>query len=216
MSYELVAMQYDTQRKLGNKNTVLRTPDSLDMPRQRASMPVPYMLDYSLYLQTKNLNDGWQIMEQILPFFTPSYTVRVRHFPADADPETPQPTNAYDIPFTLTAVTWTDDWIGDIGDRRTIEWQLEFSTKIWLYGPVSESTIILDSRAVVATPSAGESVYTMTRNTPQEGSEVGYASIIDSDGAVPELEDDSTSPNILNLSDSEGNIVKIIRDIDDI
>jgi len=218
MSYELVAMQYDTTRKLSNKNTVLRQPDSLSVPRQRTSMPVPYTLDYSLYLQTKNLNDGWQIMEQILPFFTPSYTVKVRHFPLDKDKNTPSPENAFEMPITLTAVTWTDDWIGDIGDRRTIEWQLEFSTKIWLHGPVSQSTVILDSRAIVSTPPAGNDLDSMNRTSDQQGTEVGYASIVDSDNAVPNfvIDSDSISPAINNLIDSEGNIVKIIRNIDEI
>lgn len=211
MSYELVAMQYDINRKLTNKNTMIRTPDTLGVPRQRTQVPVPYNLNFSLYLETKTLNDGWQILEQILPFFTPAYNVKVRHFPADADSETPLPTNDYDMPITLQAVTWTDDWTGEIADRRTVEWTLEFETKIYLHGPVAQSTVIYDSRIGIAT--AGEKdLNTLSRGDSELlGVETGYVHIEDSDAVFDS--DSKYSPSVLNLSDSDGNIVKIVRDI---
>ena len=211
MSYELVAMQYDINRKLTNKNTMIRTPDTLGVPRQRTQVPVPYNLNFSLYLETKTLNDGWQILEQILPFFTPAYTVKVRHFPADADSETPLPTNDYDMPITLQAVTWTDDWTGEIADRRTVEWTLEFETKIYLHGPVAQSTVIYDSRISIAT--AGEKdLNTLNRgDSDLLGIENGYVHTKDSDAVFDS--DSKYSPSVLNLSDSDGNIVKIVRDI---
>ncbi len=211
MSYELVAMQYDVNRKLTNKNTMIRTPDTLGVPRQRTQVPVPYNLNFSLYLETKTLNDGWQILEQILPFFTPAYTVKVRHFPADADSETPLPTNDYDMPITLQAVTWTDDWTGEIADRRTVEWTLEFETKIYLHGPVAQSTVIYDSRIGIST--AGEKdLNTLNRgDSDLLGIETGYVHTEDSDAVFGS--DSKYSPSVLNLSDSDGNIVKIVRDI---
>jgi len=211
MSYELVAMQYDINRKLTNKNTMIRTPDTLGVPRQRTQVPVPYNLNFSLYLETKTLNDGWQILEQILPFFTPAYTVKVRHFPADADSETPLPTNDYDMPITLQAVTWTDDWTGEIADRRTVEWTLEFETKIYLHGPVAQSTVIYDSRIGIST--AGEKdLNTLNRgDSDLLGIETGYVHTEDSDAVFGS--DSKYSPSVLNLSDSDGNIVKIVRDI---
>ena len=211
MSYELVAMQYDINRKLTNKNTMIRTPDTLGVPRQRTQVPVPYNLNFSLYLETKTLNDGWQILEQILPFFTPAYTVKVRHFPADADSETPLPTNDYDMPITLQAVTWADDWTGEIADRRTVEWTLEFETKIYLHGPVAQSTVIYDSRIGIST--AGEKdLNTLNRgDSDLLGIETGYVHTEDSDAVFGS--DSKYSPSVLNLSDSDGNIVKIVRDI---
>ena len=211
MSYELVAMQYDINRKLTNKNTMIRTPDTLGVPRQRTQVPVPYNLNFSLYLETKTLNDGWQILEQILPFFTPAYTVKVRHFPADADSETPLPTNDYDMPITLQAVTWTDDWTGEIADRRTVEWTLEFETKIYLHGPVAQSTVIYDSRIGIST--AGEKdLNTLNRgDSDLLGIETGYVHTEDLDAVFSS--DSKYSPSVLNLSDSDGNIVKIVRDI---
>lgn len=221
ISYELVAMNYDQVRKLTNKQTVVGTHDGTKMIAQRIGAPVPYNLDFTMYIQTKNLNDGWQIVEQILPFFTPSYTVKVRNFPVDNDSETPIPTNTYDMPITLLAVTWADDFTGDIEQRRMIEWTLEFQTKIWIYGPppylgssINTGKIILDSRAVISAPYKGN-VADANRNDPtdQTGEEIGYV-VVDSETLpVSYVTDSDISPNIINTLDTNGRIVKIIRDV---
>ena len=214
MSYELVAMNYDVNRKLTSKQDFIRTPDSKGR-RQNIKTPVPYNLSFSLYIETKNLNDGWQIIEQILPFFQPAYTVKVRHFPADADSDTPVPTNDFDMPITLTAATWTDDWVGEIAGRRTIEWQLEFDSKVFISGPVANTTVIFDSRAAIATPGStdsGQNLYALRRgDSDLIGSEVGFAFTEDASAILDS--DSQYSPRVINLSDSDGNIVKIIRDI---
>ena len=213
-SYELVAMTYDGQRKLTNAQKWTGIHSTGKDIVQTVSTPVPFDLDFSLYLQTKNLNDGWQIIEQILPFFTPSYTVKVRHFPNDYDSDTPVMENTYDMPFTMQGISWADDWTGDIDQRRDVEWTLEFNTKIWLAGPASATSVIYDSRSIISTPAAGEDIQSMNRGTPQEGTEVGYVAL---DSEVVIYENDSDlSPNIINTIDSDGNIVKIIRTIDTI
>jgi len=219
ISYEIVAMNYDTDRKITNKQAIIRTPDSLDIPRQKVHSPTPYNLDFTMYVTTKNLNDGWQIMEQILPFFTPAYTVKVRNFPLDNDSDTPIPTNTYDMPFILTAATWADDWTGDIGDRRIVEWNLEFTSKIWLYGPATTTSVIYDSRAIIGIPAKESNgnvpeLYQLARGLkPIEGSEVGWAQVSEPDSDATLTNDSNLSPSIVNLSDSDGNIVKIVRDL---
>jgi len=213
MSYELVAMSYDINRKLTNKQKMIGEHGTGKNIRQRISSPVPYNLDFTLYIETKNLNDGWQIIEQILPYFTPAYTVRVRHFPDDNDSETPIMTNEYDMPFVLNAVTWADDWTGEIADRRSVEWTLEFQTKIWFAGPAPSTSIILDSRAIVGVP-VGDVAAASRGITDQVGKEVGYAAL---DSEQPVFENDSDlSPNIINTFDSDDNIVRIIREIREI
>ena len=215
ISYEIVAMNYDTDRKISNKQTVIRTPDTLNIPRQRVHSPTPYNLDFTMYITTKNLNDGWQIVEQILPFFTPAYTVKVRNFPMDADSDTPVPTNTYDMPFILTAATWADDWTGDIGDRRIVEWNLEFTSKIWLYGPATTTNIIYDSRAIIGIPARDSDgnvpeLYQLSRGLkPIEGSEVGWVQVTQTDSDAVLNNDSNLSPSVINLSDSDGNIVKL-------
>jgi len=216
MSYELVAMTYDQNRKLTDAQSMIRIPDSREFGRQRVKAPVPYNLDFTLYIETKNLNDGWQIIEQILPFFTPAYTVKVRHYPVDRDSDSPLPQNTYDMPITLTAVSWADDWTGDISDRRTVEWTLEFQTKVYMHGPVADINVIYDSRAIIATPPAGGTLDGMNRGSDQEGVETGYVSLAPGDSEYTISDSDSSiSPLVTDLyTDSDGTIVKIARDID--
>lgn len=215
MSYELLSMNYDAERKLTNKMNYLRTPDNIDKPRQTAKVPVPYNLNFNLYIVTKNLNDGWQIMEQILPFFTPSYTVRVRQYPDDNDLNTPKSTQHYDMPIVLTSSSWADDYQGNITEKRVVEWSLEFDAKINLFGPISKTSVILDSRVILSMPSANEDVQTMSRVSWQEGIEMGYVNL-DSEGRHPIYENESDlSPFVTNLFDSEGYSIKVIRDLPD-
>lgn len=214
MSYEVVAMNYDQMRKITNKQKVIGKSDT---SLTRVAAPVPYSLDFSLYIQTKNLNDGWQIVEQILPFFTPAYTVKVMHYPQDQDSDTPIYTNQYDMPFVLNAVTWVDDWTGDIGDRRVVEWTLEFNTKVWMSGPLMSSgsavngrfgKVILDSRAKVVLHDTPMNAYD---SDIYVGDEVGYAAL-DRDKPIY-ADSEVISPDIINIVDSDGHIVKIIRNI---
>ena len=215
MSYEMVSMQYDANRKITNKRDIAAKPTNNDDPRQTTSSPVPYNIDFSLYLETKTLNDGWQVLEQILPHFTPSYTVRVRHFPVDADLLTKVPTNTFDMPFTLTSLSWVDDWTGEISDRRTIEWTLEFSTKVWMHGATTDVGIILDSRVILSTPNEiGVDIHTMNRTSSQVGNEVGWVA---ADSDVVFFDNDSDlSPHVINTIDSDGHIVRIVRPINEI
>jgi len=215
MSYELMSMNYDAERKLTNKMVQHRTPDTIDKPRQTAKVPVPYLLNFNLYIVTKNLNDGWQLIEQILPFFTPSYNVRVRLFPDDIDSDTPQSNMTFDMPVTLTSSTWADDYQGMMTEKRIVEWSLEFDARINLYGPISRTKVILDSRTILAIPSVGTDVQSMNRASWQEGTEVGYINM-DSEGVIPLFVNDSDlSPYSTNVFDSEGFAVRVIRDLPD-
>ena len=220
ISYEMVAMTYDVNRKLTNKQMMVAQPTATHS--HRVNVAVPYSLDFSLYIQTKNLNDGWQIVEQILPFFTPAYTVRVRHFPENIynDSEVVSPENAYDMPVILNAITWADDYAGDMGSKRSVEWTLEFQTKIHLFGPSNGipgvSNVIYDARGLIAMPvEIDQTIYDMDRTSPQEGGEAGYISIEDSAIRFNPAQVDDLSPFVINkLMDSDGNQIKIIREFE--
>lgn len=162
MSYELTGMKYDTNRKLNTKQNVVGISPLLGGRGPRVNAPVPYSLSFSLYLQTKNLNDGWQVIEQILPFFQPAYTVRVRDFPDTAQfgrtpiDDMPQSLNEYDMPITLEKIAWEDEYEGDLQTRRDVQWELTFETKIHLWGPVIPATIIYDARVAIGAVTADE------------------------------------------------------------
>ena len=97
---------------------------------------VPYNLEFSVYIMTSLMDDGLQILEQILPFFTPEFTVTIK--PAilkDGDEK-------LDIPIILNSVTSEEDYEGTFDDRRVLFWTLTFTAKTVLYPPVSKTGYI--------------------------------------------------------------------------
>ena len=227
MSYELATMNYDVNRKISSNHKVIKRPIVLgdDVKRETTYTPVPYSLDFILYVQAKSMNDGWQIIEQIVPFFTPAYTVKVRDaFPVNGHD------NRVDMPILLNAVTWSDDWQGAFEDKRIIEWQIDFTLKTNFYGPSAEIAIIYDSRAtVVATdnvddPTATKSVVFYDSDSERDdfdipaatfaATEVGGATL-DSDAVDSDVEASLDSDGDLSdYIDPDGTIYRIARDID--
>jgi len=139
IAFDITGLTYDAERKLGKlkqyklqdagDNTVLRTQFA----------PVPYNINFGLYVLSKNTEDALQIVEQILPFFTPDFTVSMTTVPGTNEKR--------DVPIVLQDVSYTDEYEGDFQSRRVITWNLNFEMKTYLYGSISSSEIIRDVRA---------------------------------------------------------------------
>ena len=71
MGFELTSMTYDGARKL---NTINRNVKKGTTGLKKQFNGVPYNYEFALYIFVKNAEDGTQILEQILPFFTPEFT----------------------------------------------------------------------------------------------------------------------------------------------
>ena len=91
--------------------------------------PVPYDVGFELFVMTKNSDDGIQIVEQILPFFQPEYTVSIK--------EVPEMDTIRDVPVVLNSISYEDTYTGDFTERRAIVYTLSFTAKAYVYGPVS-------------------------------------------------------------------------------
>ena len=148
MSFELTGMQYDTSVKLNKMNTIA-VPSIHGQSTIRN--PVPYIMNFTLTVYAKNQDDALQIVEQILPYFNPEYTVTIK--------EIPELNITRDIPIVLQAVNYSDDYEGDFTSRRVLMYTLDFSMKTFFYGPtkldqgVIKDTIInvrdTDNRAMI-------------------------------------------------------------------
>lgn len=128
MSYEMTGIAYDTTRKL-NSLEKLTFADADATKRARLYVGVPYTLNVRLSILTKLQQDAHQLVEQILPFFTPDYTIAIR-------PLADYPDLVDLIPVTLQSISHSDNYEGDFATRRVIVWDLEFSMKVYFYGPV--------------------------------------------------------------------------------
>jgi len=141
MSFEITNMVYDATRQLPKMNTLSTAITNSVVTRQKLYAATPYTISFQLNVYAKNQDDALQIVEQILPYFTPQYTVTVKPF-ADI------PTLLEDVPISLGSVVMQDNFEGALGDRRTIVYSLDFEMKILLHGPLSDDgqKIIRDVR----------------------------------------------------------------------
>ena len=131
LSFEITGISYDASRKINRLNKI-SCPGPNGMSFVYA--PVPYNIDINLYVLTKTQEDAFQIVEQILPFFTPEFTLGIK---------TVDELNVVtDVPIILNSVTQQDDYDGDFQTRRFITYTLSFTLKLNMYGPVNESGVI--------------------------------------------------------------------------
>ena len=135
MGFAMTGVSYDSARKLNTigrnvkANTSSTTTSMVTMYN-----PVPYNFDFQLFILVKNAEDGTQILEQILPYFTPEFTVTVNTIP-DMNIKA-------DVPITLNSADVADEYEGDLTARRTITWTLSFTLKGFIYPNVTSGEII--------------------------------------------------------------------------
>jgi len=134
MSFEMTGFQYDPSRKTPtvNRQAVVNASNPNNMYYSYAA--VPYNIGFALYIYVKNIEDGNKIIEQILPFFTPDWTLT-----ADLIPEMGI---TVDVPLVLLNLTCEDSYGEDFKERRALIWTIEFTLKGYFYGPTANSGII--------------------------------------------------------------------------
>jgi hypothetical protein len=132
MSFEITGYSYDSSRKTNRMQQITCGNGTNSMTRMFS--PVPYNVDVSLYILTKTQEDGLQIIEQILPTFTPEYTLSIK--------AVPDMNIIQDVPVILNSVAVQDDYDGDFETRRFVTHTLTFTLKINIYGSSGEQGII--------------------------------------------------------------------------
>jgi hypothetical protein len=132
MSFEITGMNYDSARK-SNRMSYITCGTETDTIGKVYS-PVPYNFDISLYILTKTQEDALQVVEQILPFFTPEYTLSLK--PIDGTDF------IMDVPIIVNSVSVQDDYDGDFSQRRFVTYTLTFTLKANMYGPVTDGKVI--------------------------------------------------------------------------
>jgi len=134
LGFELTGFAYDPTRK---RNTLSKrissgAADGVSSVRKNFA-EVPYTFDFSLSVFVRHMDDGLQIIEQILPYFTPEFTVTLNLNSL---------AQKVDVPIVLTSVTNTAEYDGDFDSGRLINFDLNFTAKSYVYGPIKDSKII--------------------------------------------------------------------------
>lgn len=137
MAFEFLGMTYDASRHL---NTVGRHAVKHPLSENDKNhfkvlySPVPYDFHFNLYIYAKNVADGNKLIEQIVPLFTPDYTVSVELIA--------EMNEVRDIPVVLKTVTYQDVYDNDYKTRRVCLWTLPFEMKGYLWGPIRNKPVI--------------------------------------------------------------------------
>lgn len=133
MSFEMTGFEYDGSRKIQTVNRV-SVVDTDTNKKKYQYAPVPYNINFQLNVLCKNAEDGTKIVEQILPFFTPDWTVTANIIE--------EMNIQHDIPIVLKQVNLSDVYEDQFVTRRSMIWTLDFVLKGYLYGPIKTSKII--------------------------------------------------------------------------
>lgn len=178
MSFEFTSFIYDSSRKLNSfEKTLGYSGDSFKYRYGK----VPYNINFILHIFAKNTDDVLQIMEQILPWFGPEYSVNIKMLnPTDV---------SVDVPFIIQGVSYDEDVEeSDFETRKTVSASIEFNCKLYYYGNVTE----MDFGATGGTSGFGDnvlipegmigkvlaSVYDIDSTTPFETLETGLTGAV--------------------------------------
>ena len=144
IGFEIAGFDYDPSRKLNRiikRKKVSNTEDKKLKQMSTQHSPVPYNLNFEMFVMTKNSDDGIQIVEQILPFFQPEYTVTIK--------EVPEMDVIRDVPIVLNNISYEDTYTGSFTERRAIIYTFNFVAKAYVYGPVTTAKPITKTEATV-------------------------------------------------------------------
>ena len=134
IGFEIQNLAYDSSRKLSRVQKFKQVKGANTKQLDTQYMPVPYNLDIELYIMAKQSDDALQIVEQILPYFQPDYTLTINDM---SDMSIKR-----DVPIVLNSIAYEDSYDGDFTSRRALIYTLSFSAKFYLYGPVTSSKVI--------------------------------------------------------------------------
>ena len=131
MSFEINNISYDATRKAGITQT-FKAADTEDGGKmKKVFMPVPYNLGFELNILVKQQDDGLQILEQILPFFQPGFTLSIDLVKSIGEKR--------DIPMILNSISQQDDYEGDFSTRRALIYTLSFTAKTFMFGHIAKT-----------------------------------------------------------------------------
>lgn len=134
LAFEMSDMSYDAERKLNSMNRLTRTSNTDANKFLAVWEPVPYNFSFALHILCQKFDDGIQIVENILPYFTPDFVQTL-----DLIPEIGV---ALDIPVVFEDISMADEYEGSFEDRQVLTFTLTFSLKGYIFGPVKKTGII--------------------------------------------------------------------------
>ena len=138
--FEMTGIDYDASRKTPATQKYKTVINDEGNEVRTQYVPVPYNVSFEVGILCKSQDDGLQILEQILPFFQPSFSMSLKFIP-DMD-------ETRDVAVVLNNVDFDDDWEDDFSTRRSITYSMQFTCKSYIYGPYTKADVIRKSRII--------------------------------------------------------------------
>lgn len=140
LGFELTGLSYDASRKLTRTQKQFTVKSGEDGKKHNYNYtPVPYNITFNLYSFTATAENGLQIVEQIVPFFQPDYTVTLNLIP--------EMNIKRDVPIVLNNITYEDSYTADFTRRRAVIYTMSFTAKTYLFGPMSNQKVIKETQS---------------------------------------------------------------------
>jgi len=155
MSFSLDSMKFDSSRMINRLGKTIKKDTSGNL--KEIMNPVPYNFEFTLNIWTKNLDDKLQIIEQILPFFSPDFNLSVVMIPELGITE--------DIQIILESQNLNDEYEGAFSDFRVITAELSFVMKGYLYPPITNANIINKVLTNIKDYNTSNNIETLTTQT---------------------------------------------------
>lgn len=200
MSFEMTGMSYDSSRKLNTLGKIAVKDTNKNKLKYQYN-PVPYNIDFTLYVYVKNAEDGTKIMEQILPFFTPDWTSTVNLIP--------EMEVMMDIPVILNNISTEDTYDGDFKERRALIWTLNFTLKGYIYGPIKKGAIIKFANTSFYIPDPSISVLSDAVGNSTPNDRVTVAPGLDANGNPTSNASISVDRSLIEADDDFGYVTNI-------
>ena len=132
--FEMTGIDYDPTRKTSPIQKYKTIVDDNGDEIRIQYVPVPYNINFELGVIAKSQDDALQIVEQILPYFQPSFSITLNMIP-DMDEKR-------DVAVVLNNIGSEDEWDDSFMERRYIAYTFNFTMKSFLYGPYNTSDVI--------------------------------------------------------------------------
>lgn len=132
LAFEMTNIQYDASRKLSTLQTFKALNSSDNKVVNKVYMPVPYNIGIQLSIMTQYNDDALQIVEQILPYFQPSFNLTIDLIASIGEKR--------DVPIILESIDFKDNYESSFDEKRIIIYNLNFTTKTYLFGPIGNNT----------------------------------------------------------------------------
>ena len=209
LSFEMSGFSYDSQRKLNSLG--IRYNTTQDDKEKSMYNPVPYNIGFSLNVYVEHFDEGLQIIEQIVPFFSPYLNIPSKLVYDDMG-------IVDDVPVLLNGVSLEESYEGQFEDRRVIMWNLDFTLKTNIFKPIKDSDLIRQVETnIVSTPinESGE----ITSEEVQQAEESGVKTKtttkpgLTSQGEPTTKQSETIDKELINSDDNYGFIEDFLEGI---